>query len=49
MEKENSPKQKLAEILKRLEDRGLKLTDMSAKIKSMGFIGGIGAHQKPKP
>ena len=42
MEKETSPRQKLAEIIKRLEANGRKVTDTSDKIKSIGFIGGNG-------
>jgi hypothetical protein len=43
MEKEISPKQKLAEIVKQLESSGHKVTDMSDKIKAIGFVS---AHQK---
>ena len=46
MEKENPFKQKLAEIIKRLESSGHRVTDMSDKIKAVGFVGGISAHQK---
>jgi hypothetical protein len=48
MGKENPPKQKLAEIIKRLEASGHKVTDMSDKTKAIGFMGGVGPHQKPK-
>jgi len=43
METDNSATQKLAEIIKRLESSGHKVTDMSDKIKAIGFVS---AHQK---
>ena len=46
MEKETSPRQRLAEIIKRLEANGQKVTDTSDKVKSMGFIGGVGSRQR---
>ena len=46
METDNSATQKLAEIIKRLESSGHKVTDMSDKIKAVGFVGGISVHQK---
>lgn len=33
--------QKLAEIIKRLEANGRKVTDTSDQVKSIGFIGGV--------
>jgi hypothetical protein len=46
MEKKNDPKKKFAELKKQLEARGRNLIDMSPKIKSMGFVCGIGPHYK---
>jgi hypothetical protein len=45
MEDKQTPEEKFAEIKKRLEARGLKLIDVSDKIKAIGFIGGVGSHQ----
>jgi hypothetical protein len=46
MEKENGLTKKLAELKKKLEASGQKVTNIADKVKAIGFVGGIGAHQK---
>jgi hypothetical protein len=41
-----NPGQKLAKIIKRLEGNGHKVTNMADRVKAIGFVGGIGEHQK---
>ena len=43
---DESPKQRLAELIKRLEASGHRVVNMAADVKAMGFVGGIGEHQK---
>jgi hypothetical protein len=41
--------QKLAEIIKRLEANGRKVTDTSDQVKSIGFIGGVSRQRGNQP